>query len=893
MSLAPGSRVGPYEIQVLLGAGGMGEVYRARDTRLGRDVALKTLPGSFTHDPERLARFRREAQMLAALNHPHIGAIYGLEEIEGHHALVLELVDGETLAGRIARGPLPVEEATSIARQTAEALLTAHDKGIVHRDLKPANIALTEHDKVKVLDFGLAKAGEAAKSSVDVMNSPTLTSPTILSGVGVVLGTAAYMSPEQAKGRAADKRSDVWAFGCVFFEMLAGRRAFEGEDVSDTIASVLRGEPDWNALPASLAPAIRLMIQGCLKKDRQERIADISTCLFILKQPDRLLGAPHASSEPRRRMPWMALLVLAVLAVTAIAVTALWPRTSAPEPPIARFRISLSSAELLVRARRAIAISPDGTRIVYSAQGRLVLRSLSQFDPQPIPGTDSAVTAAFSPDGQSIAYFVDGHIKRIAVTGGVPVTLCETSPAPFGITWDSQGITYIEPGRSIMRVSPDGGAPSVLVRLTPADGLAHAPQLLPDGKTLLFTLAQDSGRSSGLWDRARIVAQSLTSGQRKVLIQGGSNARYVPTGHIIYMVEGTLMAVPFNSKTLDVTGGPIPVIAGISRASDAAGGEGQFALSDSGTLVYFAGPVRAGEESLFLYDRHGVAEPLKMARGSYANPRVSPDGKWLALETNIGGNSAVGLYELSGESSLRRLTFEGNNRLPIWSGDGRHVVFQSDREGDRAIYWQPVDGGPAERLTRPTGGAVHVPEAWSPTDDVFLFSQTDSSSMSLWMFSMRDRKTSRFNGVTSDTFPSDAVFSPDGRWVAYQAGSSADGDTITYVQPYPPTGAKFEVARGGRPLWSRDGKEIFFIPAPATFAVVSVKTQPTFSVSEPVMIPRRFGLAPPSSPRPYDTLPDGRFVAAGFPEEISGSSGQQLSVTLNWFEELKARVPGR
>lgn len=831
--------------------------------------------------------------MLAALNHPHIGAIYGFEEIDGRHVLVLELVEGETLAHRVARGPLPIDEALSIGQQIAEALLAAHEKGIIHRDLKPANVALTEHDSVKVLDFGLAKPGEAAGSSDDLMNSPTLTSPTILSGVGVILGTAAYMSPEQAKGRAADKRSDVWAFGCLLFEMLTGRRPFEGEDVSDTIASVLRGEPDWNALPASLAPAIRLMIEGCLKKDRQERIADISTCLFVLKQADHLLAPPRSSAAPRRRAPWLPLAALAILAVTAIAVVSLWPRTNVPEPPIARFRIPLSSAELLVRARRAVAVSPDGTRIVYSAQGRLVLRSLSQLDPQPIPGTDSAVTAAFSPDGQSIAYFVEGRIKRIAVTGGVPVTLCETSPAPFGITWDSEGITYAEPGRSIMRVSPNGGAPSVLVRLTPADGLAQAPQLLPDGKTLLFTLVQDSARSSGLWDRATIVAQSLPSGQRKVLIQGGSNARYVPTGHIIYMVEGTLMAVPFNARTLAVTGGPMPVVAGISRASDAAGGEGQFALSDSGTLVYLAGPARAGQESLFLYDRHGGAEPLKMARGSYANPRVSPDGKWLALETNIGSNTAIGLYQLSGESSLRRLTFDGNNRLPIWSRDGRHVVFQSDRDGDRAIFWQPVDGGPAERLTRPTRGTVHVPEAWSPTDDVFLFSETDSSSVSLWMFSMRDRKASRFNDVTSDTFPSDAVFSPDGRWLAYQAGSAADGDTITYVQPYPPTGAKFEAARGGRPLWSRDGKEIFFIPAPATFAVVSVRTQPTFSVSEPVLIPRRFGLAPPASPRPYDILPDGRIVAAGFPEEISGSSGQQLAVTLNWFQELKARVPTR
>jgi Tol biopolymer transport system component len=356
------------------------------------------------------------------------------------------------------------------------------------------------------------------------------------------------------------------------------------------------------------------------------------------------------------------------------------------------------------------------------------------------------------------------------------------------------------------------------------------------------------------------------------------------------MVQGTLMAVPFDVGKVEVTGGPVPVVEGIRRTSPAAGGEAHFAFASSGTLVYVPGPARAGQESIVLYDRAGTAEPLKMTRGAYGYPRVSPDGKWLAMEASAGSETAIALYELSGASSVRRLTFGGNNRLPIWSADGRHVAFQSDREGDRAIFWQPVDGGPAERLTKADRGTSHVPETWSPTEDVFLFSITSSSSTTLWSFSMRDRKASRFDEVTSVAFPTDAAFSPDGRWVAYQAGDAGTGEATTYVQPFPPTGAKFEIGRGGRPAWSRDGREIFYIPAPSQFMVVSVTTQPAFSVTEPVPVPRRFGLSPPASPRSYDLLPDGRFVAVGLADQEQRAS-EQLDVVLNWFQELKSRVP--
>ena len=893
MSLASGTHLGSYEILALLGAGGMGEVYRARDTKLGRDVALKTLPDSLTHDADRLARFRREAHLLAALNHPHIASIYGFEETNGQRFLVLELVEGETLAARIQRGPLPVEEALAIARQIAEALETAHEKGIVHRDLKPANIALTPHDRVKVLDFGLAKATDAvaAPDGLAALNSPTVTSPAMLTGLGVILGTAAYMSPEQARGRAADKRSDVWAFGCVLFEMLTGRRAFEGEDVSDMLAAVLKSDPAWDALPPSLPPAIRSLLEGCLEKNPRERISDISTALFVLK---RSLPAPSNLTTRGRRAPSSAIwvvLVLAGAAAGAAAAIGLRPRPAPAILPVTRFAIAVPEGPTLTLSRRVVAVSADGTRIAYVADGRLYLRSLSDIESRPIAGADPAIEPAFSPDGESIVFWAEPALKRISVTGGAPVIVCETNPAPFGIDWSASGIVFSQPGAGIMRVSPNGGTPAMLARVTARDGLAEGPQLLPDGDTLLFTLARFDTTSSNVWDKAQVVAQSLRTGDRKTLIDRGSGARYLPTGHLVYMVGGTMMAVPLDLGTMRVTAGAVPVIEGVRRSAPTSGGATHYAFSNTGVLVYVPGPARSGQDDVFLYDRKGGATALKLPPGAFAYPRVSPDGKWLALETNDGKQAAVSLYELSGASSLRRLTFGGNNRLPIWSADGKRVAFQSDREGDLAIFWQSVAGGTAERLTRPEAGTSHVPESWSPRDEVFLFSVTKDPETSLWTFSIRDRNASRFADVTSTGVPTNAVFSPDGRLVAYQAGETGTAEATTYVQPFPPTGAKFEIARGGRPMWSRDGKELFFVPAPSQFMAVSVWTDPAFGFTAPVSIPRRFGLAPPGSPRPYDILPDGRFVAIDAANQAGDPRSAQIQVVLNWFEELERKLP--
>ena len=509
MALTAGTRLGQYEILAPLGAGGMGEVYRGRDTKLDREVALKILPDAFTNDPERVARFRREAQVLAALNHPHIAAIYGLDEANGSQFLVLELVDGESLDARLARGPIPVDESLEIARQIAEALEAAHEKGIIHRDLKPANVALTGDGQVKVLDFGLAKLGVTDKAGATgavrpdgALDSPTITSPTMMTAVGMILGTAAYMSPEQAKGLTADKRSDAWAFGCVLYEMLTGKRAFAAEDVSDTLAAVLRGEADWTALPAHVSPATRLLLQRCLEKDRKKRIADISIARFLINEPAIVTldaGVAPAPSKPlwRRAIPFTATAVFAAALVAGVAWTL---RPSSTPLTISRFTIPLPEGQVFTNdGRHVLAISPDGTRIVYVANVRLHLRSMSDLEATPIPGTESrqgVLNPVFSPDGGSVAFWVadDRMIKRIAINGGAAVNICPAE-RPSGIAWDASGILFGQGRDGIKRVAAAGGEPETLVRVSDGE-IAHGPQMLPDGRSVLFTVATGSGRRS-------------------------------------------------------------------------------------------------------------------------------------------------------------------------------------------------------------------------------------------------------------------------------------------------------------------------------------------------------------------------------------------------------------
>jgi serine/threonine protein kinase len=920
VALGSGTRLGAYEILSQLGSGGMGEVYRAKDTKLGRDVALKILPATFTSDPDRVARFRREAQVLASLNHPHIGAIYGLDDCDGTQFLVLELVDGESLDKRIARGKIPIDEALAIARQIAEALEAAHEKGIIHRDLKPANIALTNDGNVKVLDFGLAKAIETTEtSSLDVTNSPTITTPAMMTGIGMILGTAAYMSPEQAKGRPADKRSDVWAFGCVLYEMLTGKRAFEGEDVSDTLAAVLRGEPAWDALPPGLPVLVSRIVRGSLDKNRRRRIGDVSTIRFLLDEP-----ASFAADAGRlNTSSWKAGLGAMALAGAAAAVSglAMWAARPRPTPPIVtRFSITLAEGQQLTSASDlSLALSPDGSKLVYIANRRLYLRSMSDLEAQPIRGTEvNPRRVMFSPDGESLAYFSndDRSFKRIAISGGAPVTIMPwqgSNPADttqttiLGSTWSGNHIFVGSPS-GIVRVPVTGGKAETILRVD-AEEFVDTPQMLPDGDHILFTLSR--GRSRDRWEKAQIVAQSLSTGARKVLIDGGADGRFVRTGHLVYELGGVLFAVPFDLKTVRVVGGPAPILEGIRRTlnPELTAGAAQYAMSDTGTLAYIPGIVANGPglSTLAWLDRNGIAEALKLQPAAYHDPRVSPDGRRLAFGTDDGRDANIWVYELSGTTAVRRLTLgAGNNRYPAWAADSRRIAFQSDREGDAGIFWQQADGGgAAERLTKPDKETAHAPESFSPDARWLLFRATHGSEVTLMVLSLDDGKIAPFGDVHS-VQPTNASFSPDGKWVAYTK-RPASGVAQIYVQAFPAAGqpyqlTKAETTNAHHPFWSRDGQELFFIPGAGQFAVIRITTRPTFSFKDPVALsrgPLGFIEGGPGVTRQNDVAADGRVIAVlpGDPALLLTNSRAavtpQIQVVLNWFEELKARVPSK
>jgi eukaryotic-like serine/threonine-protein kinase len=891
MLLSAGTRLGAYEIQSALGAGGMGEVYRARDTKLGRHVALKILPDVFTRDPEHLARFQREAHVLAALNHPHIGAIYGLEDANGQQLLILELVDGETLADRIAKGPIPLGEALPIARQVAEALEAAHEQGIVHRDLKPANIALTHDGNVKVLDFGLAKAA-GSSASVELANSPTITSPALMTGIGVILGTAAYMSPEQARGKAVDKRSDLWAFGCVLFEMLTGKRAFQGDDVTDTIAAVVRGEPDWLALPASLPPYVRAIVTGCLQKDRRLRFSDISVPAFLMSGAAGLEMSGPVPVAARRSFRRRAFPVLGGAVVASVVTAAIsWAlRPVPPAPIVTRFSIPLGEGVTFSNTGRAVlAISPDGTRIAFVANRRLYLRAITDTEARPIAGTEGFTTGmnnpAFSPDGQSIAFYADNELKRIPVTGGAAVAICP-SVNPNGVTWQGNEILFEQP-KSIMHVAASGGKPEPLVKVNPGD-IAHGPQLLPGGNAVLFTLTTGKVMDNGLWTKARIVVQVLEPPAQKIVLTDASDARYLPTGHLVYAAGGVMSAVQFDPDRLAVVGTPFPVVEGVLRAVGS--GSAQFSVADNGSLVYIAGPASSSgpTDAVALMDRDGHLEALKMPDAFYRYPRLSPDGKLVAVETDDEKGADIWIGDVSGATAARRLTFAGHSRDPVWTADGERVAFQSDREGDAAIFWQRADGtGTPERLTKPEPGTAHVPQSWAPDGKHFLFTVNNGEKNSLWVYSLADKQAVPYGGVEAKAVIT-ATFSPGGQWVAYYAGQPG-----TFVQAFPASATKYQVAGGLHPFWSREGTELF-VGSLLGLHSVRVSTTPSFAFGPPVDLPKaRFPDRGPGFERGMDIMPDGKRFVVIVPsrEFLTGAAAvPQIQVVEHWFEYLKARV---
>ena len=906
--------------------GGMGEVYRARDTNLDRQVAVKILPDVFAHDPERLARFEREARTLAALNHPHIAQIYGFERAEGIRAIAMELVDGPTLAERVADGPLPLDETLPIARQIAEALEAAHEQGIIHRDLKPANIKIRHDGAVKVLDFGLARLADRAEaratsSAPDVTASPTMTSPALATGVGVLLGTAAYMSPEQAKGRQADKRSDIWGFGCVLYEMLTGRRPFapappgpSGDavgDIAETLAAVLRAEPDWDALPRQTPSSLVALVKQCLQKDRRQRVGDIAAALFVLREPFATPTAAAASRPARTgTVVWSALAAGLAVLLTSVA----WWAFRAPPAPatVERFTIVIPDAlRLAATVNRTLTISRDGANVAFAASQRLYLRRIGAFQAEEIPiaGAPLGFSYAypvFAPDGRAIAFYsaTDRALKSVDVTGGAAVTLV-TAIRMFGMSWGDTGILFSDGNAGIKRVVP-GGMPEVIAKVQP-DELAADPQILPDGDSLLFTLARPSeGQST--WDQARIVVQSLRSGQRTVVFQGGSDARYVPTGHIVYALGGVLYARAFDPRRPDQVGEAKSVVDGIRRGSGTGSfidsflpNAAQFSVSDNGSLVYIPGPVNSlsGRQQLVLTDRTGNVTPLKLPLGPYQFPRASPDpgSSQIVYGMDDGKDVSVWLYDVEGSASPSKLTFTGRNRFPIWSSDGRWIAYQSDREGSPAIFRQRLDDGTgkAERLTAPEAGTSHAPEAWF--GDHLIFSVTKIRDVTLHILSLRDRTTRPFSGLHSLKWPQ-ATFSRDGRWVAYAATPPNETRDTLYVEPFPPTGIKHQIAAGDAhfPVWNGNSELLWVDPTRndngrVGFVSAAVTSAPRFEIArERQQIERRFNVTASAigRARTYDILPDGkRFIGLADEGLQALSQAPRLQVVINWFEELK------
>jgi Tol biopolymer transport system component len=721
MSLTAGTRLGPYEIVSALGAGGMGEVYRARDARLNRDVALKVLPAVFADDPSRMARFEREAQVLASLNHPNIAALYGLEESNGVRALVMELVEGETL-----QGPLPLDEVVPVAKQIAEALEYAHDCGVIHRDLKPANIKVTPNGTVKLLDFGLAKALDDDPVSGDSRHSPTLS--LAATRLGVILGTAAYMAPEQAKGKPVDRRADIWSFGVVVAELLIGKQLYSGDSVAEILASVMLKDPPLDGLPAATPPALQTLLRRCLEKDPRRRLQAIGEARLLLEDGISAVApaepAPPAAATGSRRP--VGALAGALLLCAALG---LWGWLRAPQPApkqVMRWTTPVPQAGQF----RLPALSPDGSRLLYigvdrqSSATQVYLRTVDQLEARPLPvtsvgivgGYSYSLNAFFSPDGQWIAYISQNKLKKVPVTGGAPITLCDAGIGSGG-SWgtDNTILFSMGPGGGLRRVPAAGGAPQDVAQPDTPKGEAglYWPQILPGGQAALFTVAMGSA------DESRIALLDLRTGERRTLLEGGSFARYAPTGHLVYARGESLFAVSFDLAKLQVTGSPTPVLEGVAWNTQA--GFADFSFPDTGTLVYAPGGATEPNRTLVWVDRKGTAAPIPAPPRTYNGPRISPDGKRVALYVLEGGSPNVWIYELE-RGTLTRLTFQGDNRYAVWTPDGRRVTYRATQSGKSGIYWAPADGSGAPELLSSTPFNI-VPGSWTPDGQTLVYQQ--------------------------------------------------------------------------------------------------------------------------------------------------------------------------
>jgi Tol biopolymer transport system component len=817
-----GESVAHYRVTSKLGAGGMGEVFRANDSRLNREVALKLLPELFASDKERMARFHREAQVLASLSHPHIAGIHGLEESGTRTALVMELVEGDDLSERLTRGPIPLVEALGIARQIAEALEAAHDKGVIHRDLKPANVKVTPEGDVKVLDFGLAKALEGSGSALgpDSGAAATLTAMSA-TRAGTVMGTVAYMSPEQASGSAVDKRSDIWSFGVLLFELLAGRRLFEGETTSHTMADVLRADIDWSRLPASTPKPIRQLLERCLERDRKRRLQAIGEARIIIEDylanaspsGSRRVAIPaFAAPAKATRLPW---LVAAVAVIGLLGALGMLWRQRGGEPVLGlRADLKISDAPLFTDVGSSIELSPDATRLVYvsgtTQVQQLYVRPLNQLDATKLSdgntGSTSPYQPFFSPDGQWLGYVTASEMRKVPVSGGTPLTLTKVSRSR-GASWSPDGtiIFAANPASGLFRVSAAGGDAQPVTTLDKAkkEATHRWPQVLPGGKAVIFT---SHTQSTADFDNATIEVVVLATGERKVLQNGGSYGRYVPTGHLVYVSKAALFAVPFNLSRLEVTGSPAPVVQDVFW--NPTEGAAQYTFSSTGVLTYLRGGPEVAKYTIVSVDRRGGTTKLIEEAGAYGNPRLSPDGKRLSLTVLRDGNFDIWVYDLE-RGVPTRLTFDDAPETEqVWSPDGRFLAFSSGRAGADNLYRKRADGsGEEERLT--TSDNPMWPTSWSSDGrTIAIAAMGVNGNFDVTMLSLADKKVEPL--LNTNFREADPAISPDGRWLAYSSNES--GRLEVYVRPYPSGAGRWQVsdAGGGFPRWAGNGRELFY-----------------------------------------------------------------------------------
>jgi serine/threonine-protein kinase len=878
-----GQSISHYRVTAKLGAGGMGEVYRATDTKLSRDVALKVLPTAFAQDAERMARFQREAQVLASLNHPNIATIHGLEEGAGIRALAMELVEGPTLAERIAQGALSLEEVLPIAKQIAEALEYAHDRGIIHRDLKPANVKITADGKVKVLDFGLAKALSDDVSAQDASHSPTLSMAA--TKAGIILGTAAYMSPEQARGKPADRRADIWSFGVVLCEMLSGRQIFGGETASDSMAAVITRDPDWTSLPAGVPPRVRELLRRCLVKDPRRRLQAIGDARIELEETGQgeevSSAAVPVSAESSM---WRGRILIAALVVAALAAGAGLHslRTPAPAPhPVARVAQPLTNdIALTTRNRIILAISPDGSKMAYVANQRLYLRPLDSLAAVELPGTEGASSPFFSPDGQWVGFFAGGQTKKTQVAGGTPVVVCARDG--FDASWSPSDTILIGTAfTGILAVSAQGGTPSVVV--APEPGILYLkPVSLPDGKSFFYVRGKP-----GSFDQWEGVMRSFEKDDSSVVLRGTNQFVYAPTGHLLYAHLSELLTVPFDLASRHVTGNPVRVAQYVDYTN--AGGTSQFALSDTGTLVYLAAQGTQGLKTrLAAVDRAGKVTVLPLDVRDYSDPKISPDGRLVAAHLQDAQND-----EWVGDAArgtMSRLSFDpAEDETPIWSPDGRTVAWSATRGAvARGIYRRAADGSGKEELVWSLEKHAHLRD-WLPDGRALLVEILDSKSgMDIWRLDLGEKPTATVFLQTPFN-ERNSRLSPDGRWIAYVSDESGRDDV--YIQSFPAAGAKIQVSNSGgdQPVWSRNGKALFFRGAGA-MQEVTFAASPRLSVGNPhPLFPDQFESPQGGGHTSYDVFPDGRFLMIQSPDarQNAGVSRYELIFVFNWFEELR------